>query len=588
MQRGPGGIALVLAVFGSACSMLVSFDDLRFDGPSQNGPPALVYVSVTTGDDANDGRSPSTPKKSVTEALKVAKSVGGLVEVRVCEGSYGEPSLRIDFDVVLSGGYDCAAFAPSMRNTVLENTDGPGGPRATVDLIGSSVTGATVVEGFVIRGAAAGEGDSIAVRVSNGAAPKLRENVIEGGAGSGTQDAGSIGVLVDNAAAEIDHNTIDGGVGVGNGTNAGSIGIYAIDSEVFAHDNNPIEGGAGSNVGENHFSVGVFCKSATLTFEANTIDGGTGVGTGDPSTPSTVGIVADSCELDSTRDTIGGGSSPTQPGGAYGVFAGKQGARVHIRQGRIHVVQGDGMHSIAAAHAIGVLTGNELELTNNMIMSVVNAGTGIVTGITGVIVLGIPQPVIRHNTIFVDCAQGGCDAHAVRIHLASAGAIIEDNLLFGRGQDAGHAVNGVYADDEGSVASLKGNAVFGLAGAYMNAMNGWTYFGSAEMQASFVSGTASDNKELMDDCSAAPSSCVLEPGCYNPPGCADRIFAGWSADDLGQSGLILDGWKLRDDPPCALAESGHDDTSSVPVDHYDETRTSAPSVGAHEYNGACH
>ena len=73
MRRAPSGIALALVLLGSACSVLVDFDDLSFSDPQTSGvggnggttsvggsPPAfVVYVSETTGNDANDGLSPS-------------------------------------------------------------------------------------------------------------------------------------------------------------------------------------------------------------------------------------------------------------------------------------------------------------------------------------------------------------------------------------------------------------------------------------------------------------------------------------------------------------------------------------------------
>ncbi|HZO11861.1 MAG TPA: hypothetical protein VFB62_01330 [Polyangiaceae bacterium] len=573
MRRAPSGIALALVLLGSACSVLVDFDDLSFSDPQTSGvggnggttsvggsPPAfVVYVSETTGNDANDGLSPSTPKKSLAAGLGVAHELDGVGDVRVCEGTYASPTVHVDFDVALRGGYDCVRFEPGERDTIVVNDDAPGRERVTLALTGPAVTGATRVEGFILRGAGAGQGDTIAVRVSDLAAPQLSKNRIQGGEGSAMVRAGSIGMFVEgDAAPTILANQIFGGTGVGAG------GL--------------------------HFSVGVWCYSATLELQGNIIDGGLGTGSGDANVASTVGVRADACQVESTRNTISGGSSPHSQGGSRGVFI-NLGGNTSIQQDRIYALDGDTTVSIRNVFAIEVSGGSSVDVTNSMLMAEVAAidmdlGPDNPT-VAGASISGVASPVLRHNTIFAHCAAGRCFGCTICTDDASQGVTIEDNLLFSLGWDSLRPVQGIVLSETSAISSVRGNAVFGVGDVFvMQGYNAWAYFSDAEADAAVSN--VSDNKELKTECLMKPS-CVPREFCDDPGvgGCVEQVFVAWSGADDGLSTLQDLGWKLASMAPCALAESAHDTAPQVTVDHYGAPRTPAPSAGAHEYNELC-
>src|SRR5688572_30159619 len=72
-----------------------------------DGDAALAVFVAPTGDDSNPG-SQELPKKTIFEALAEAERVGRAF-VFVSAGSYVEPTLVIDGDVSIVGGYDVTA-----------------------------------------------------------------------------------------------------------------------------------------------------------------------------------------------------------------------------------------------------------------------------------------------------------------------------------------------------------------------------------------------------------------------------------------------------------------------------------------------
>jgi hypothetical protein len=573
MRCAVGGTALGLVLLGSACSMLVDFGDLAFDGlPGEGGgggtagqggmPPAFaVYVSPA-GDDRNDGRLPSTPKRTVAAGLEVARGLGGVGEVRVCEGLYPSPTVLIDFDVVLRGGYDCASFEPGQLETRFENNDLTAMELVTLEISGRGVTEATVVEGLHILGAATGASDSMAVRVSDGAAPELRHNQIDGGGGTAKTRAGSIGVRVQNAVAVLRENEIHGG----HGTAPGAL----------------------------HFSVGAWCFQGGLTLEANTIDGGLGTGVGAPSAAATVGVRADVCDLESRRNTISGGTSLAAPGGVRGLFI-NLGQTTSIQQDRIYAVAGDGSAAIAKVYAVEMNDGGPIEIVNSMLMAKVSsldvADPPIGDPRVGGAILNlVALPVLRHNTILAHCASGYCFTCAVCTDDIGGGVTIEDNLLFGMGWDPmRQPTTGILLSETSPISSVRGNAAFGIADVFVRQLLGaWAYFSDAEADANPLLDNVEGNRELKSDCQGKPS-CVPSAGCDGlPSGCVATIFEGFAIADHGLATLHATGWKLAPNPPCALSESAYENTiAEVPVDHYGTPRTAAPSAGAHEYEDAC-
>ena len=73
-----------------------------------------VYVSQKSGNDANDGFNRSTPVKTLTKAIEIAKSKGNIV---IMDGAFNESGFVIDYNLNVIGE-DNVRFTGSMANTI--------------------------------------------------------------------------------------------------------------------------------------------------------------------------------------------------------------------------------------------------------------------------------------------------------------------------------------------------------------------------------------------------------------------------------------------------------------------------------------
>ena len=286
------------------------------------------YVSDSAGNIANDGLSPATAKKTISAAITAA-AASTPANVLVAEGAYsvtsGSTHIVMQEGISLYGGHYAGFTArdPAAHATTITDASASGGtlaaPNRAVEA-GSTITAATVIDGFTLTG---GGGDvSSAVFVTNGGAPTVTGNIINGGSG------GNISVGIHNSSlslSAIQSNTINGGSGgvdsygifndssspaiSGNTINAGSGGInsYGIrNGAAFASiQNNTIDGGGG---GTN--SYGIYNDNSSLTVRNNTILGGSG-GT------SSRGIFNTSSSPTLQNNAIDGGSGTNF---SYGIF----------------------------------------------------------------------------------------------------------------------------------------------------------------------------------------------------------------------------------------------------------------------------
>ncbi len=215
------------------------------DASSEASPPAptIVYVSDVSGDNANDGLSPTHPKKTIAGGIVAATALTG-GEVHVCKGVYAESALNLSTAVSLKGGYDCVQWTRTagygyptfdmVNQTTIQN--GNYAAQAATLQVSSSVPSSVVVDGFTIQGAPSGAatGLTVGMAIQDMAAPVVSNNDLTGGAGAQTSTAamatpGSIGLSVSGSASpEVTLDRISGGTGSGttsvNG-NYGSAGV---------------------------------------------------------------------------------------------------------------------------------------------------------------------------------------------------------------------------------------------------------------------------------------------------------------------------------------------------------------------------
>ena len=139
---------------------------------------------------------------------------------------------------------------------------------------GTGVNSSTPSTGNYPQGSVAIEIDNATLTAAAGTA--VENNIINGGTGKAPSGfgAGSVGILLQggNAAIDILHNVIDGGVGNGGNQNAGGI---VIQSGTVKIDGNRINAGKNGATRSNFFSsIGVRCSGGTVTIVNNMIHGG--------------------------------------------------------------------------------------------------------------------------------------------------------------------------------------------------------------------------------------------------------------------------------------------------------------------------
>ncbi len=85
------------------------------DGELNNG----IFVSSTTGDDANDGTK-DHPKKTITGATGAMASLGSKRDIYVAKGTYAGPlELNLSSNMAVAGGYDPATWQRSTNNLTI-------------------------------------------------------------------------------------------------------------------------------------------------------------------------------------------------------------------------------------------------------------------------------------------------------------------------------------------------------------------------------------------------------------------------------------------------------------------------------------
>jgi hypothetical protein len=580
-----------------------------------------LYVSPQ-GDDAQTGCAPSTAKKTIGAALRLANQAPGSATVLVCHGSYAEP--RLTSSVALRGGFDCNTWTRTthygypafdgVNESVIENADS-----ATPTI---TIAGTGTLEGFAV-GAPAAISCSVAVAASGNA--KISNNRIVGSGSDCPGDAGSIGLFLDgpSGSADVSQNRILGGSGhSGALATGGSVGLLSRGGATPHIHANEIYGGSGSaDAVSSAGSIAVLLAgSGRLTgagvsaLEDNYINGGSGSDQAGDAARAV--YLSGSVSVDIIGNAIEGGdpaSTITVP--THGIKAHRVGD-VRVLGNRIYGGTGYASRGIEAG------SNASTEIINNMIHS----GPGQPTSWPIGIWLDQDGGIIRFNTI-VSQEPTGIPEASMGILLTSTeankfpiGVIIENNIIAGSGGSttptafATFAVSADGCGAQGIIASFSNNLTlnatpFRYSTVVQQAVCQPKDFTSddaiaAELTSAcspttsgpcstFKGAKAGGNWSLQASCAAGDLGwCEPWSVCSNVDGCLASLFRPWDPTGDGVSTLLSSGggWRLGPNTPCHVARSSLD-LSALGVEYqydlYGTKRSAQPSMGAFEYDGTC-
>lgn len=264
----------------------------------------LYYVSHSAADDSGDGLTIATAKTSILAAINVATAPATVV---VNAGTYAVSGITLVEGVSLYGGYS-ADFTDRTANSSLVMSE-------TSNVLlgdGNSLSSATIVDGFTLRGPQALL--IPVVSMSNGAAPTIQNNTIQGTYGiynsfssptiigntieiNPNNNTSCLGIINFTSSPLIQNNSIEvaqtetacnSSIGISNrddskpqimnniihaGIAYDLVGIYNVDSSPLI-DGNTINGGMTNSTGT---TFGIVDERSSSVISNNHIDGGNGV-----------------------------------------------------------------------------------------------------------------------------------------------------------------------------------------------------------------------------------------------------------------------------------------------------------------------
>jgi len=567
------------------------------DGADGDGGPGnIIYVSNTQGDDANTGRDRAHPKKTIVSALKAATTG---FEIDVCAGTYGESQLILDADVRLKGSYDCTAWTRTngygfptfdgTNTTTITNGD-VGTQHATLAVVGSAVTHAALVDGFVIQGATTNSEVTYGVDVQASSSPVITNDVIGGGGGStGVGPFGSIGVRIGgSSSAELASCVVGGGTGTGA---VGSTGILLSSSGIPNVHDDVVSGGTGTTSGTmpSIGAVGVYVASSldsskplqTLLISASDKSpGASGSTAGVLIAGSSVNAGVVGCEI---QGGTGSGSSAI----SVGVDVETTGTVV-LAADRIF----GGQRTASPSQTFGVAVASAAGLTIEN--SEIHAGTvpaALNSYAVGVVIASTNAPQLLFDTIYT----GGAAGTAVSLGTGVTAARITDDILLG--SDSSLSTIGIGATScTGTLASIDHTGFANLSTVYTCGSPAVSVLDVGALMTSLPSMATKDVEvESTTLCSGA-TWCAKDNECPSPmvTPCMQSLFGTtWSGSDDGLGGLFFapaadggtmaGGWALQPAAPCPLTKGGAAVTG-ITQDIFGTTRsTSTPTMGAVEY-----
>jgi hypothetical protein len=219
----------------------------EFDGSSVEVAARIFYVKPD-GDDAGDGLTWATAKRTVTAAVNAANVAGG--EIWVAAGAYTE-RVQLEVFTYLYGGFSGTETSRDQRNWAMHPTllDGTGsaGP-AVVSAFG--MDGYSAVSGFIIQNGAGRQGGGVYAFGS----PFITDNLIRSNVvtvASGFTGNGA-GIYAEGGAPRIRNNILLGNRAVSRGSTNGLGGALYLQPSTGAIPvvaNNTIIGNTATNNG---------------------------------------------------------------------------------------------------------------------------------------------------------------------------------------------------------------------------------------------------------------------------------------------------------------------------------------------------
>jgi hypothetical protein len=253
-------------------------------GVASDAARNIIYVDGAGGDDARDGLSIATRRKTIAGAVSAATKIAN-AEIHVCRGVYQENDLKIATSLTLRGAYDCFMFDR------IAGFPGAGGPDANETRIIPSQTsteGSALqvdgsieleLEGFTIAGAEMSTNTTRAIRVGAGARVRLVNNRIVAASNKVTGDGvnAAVGLEVVNATVVAEKNQFVGGNSDAR-DGAGLVLVNLYDAGGSVVSDNVFDGGSPSGT-RGSILVNIGGSSSTVSadsvrVERNTLRGG--------------------------------------------------------------------------------------------------------------------------------------------------------------------------------------------------------------------------------------------------------------------------------------------------------------------------
>jgi hypothetical protein len=554
----------------------------------------IVYVSNTEGNDTNDGLSPSSPKQTIAAALVAAGKLGTGVKVHVCAGVYEEAALNVSSQVALLGAWSCSTWSRTTNygypgfdgvNATVIQSKNPLAQEATLAVTGS-VSSSTIIDGFVIQGAATSTATTSAIETSDTASPFISNDMINGGAGNGAvSTVGSIGIHVSgNSSPEIVSCSVSGGAG--SGVN-GSIGIEVFSGGSPSIHGNTITGGHGTTLSSTGSStIGLYAFNGAAPSGTVSVDHDSIVANDQPVAAVSMGV-----DIVGTMTATLSDCSISAGTGASGNMSISIAVRVDTSNTAVVQLEGDRIFGGARdGPTFGIVTqaGAPVKVTDSFI----HGGTSSSLA-TGIQLAETPGSTIAFDTIYSSDGVGV----AIQILPGATNTTISDDLLLGGyGHDGGVGLQGTCGTLIGAMDHV----------AFANLDSGLFFCqqdGSAPLtsvtQTVAVLGAKAANDLIVESttCQATgdASYCVNYPSCPSKTCLLSLFGSTWTSDD-GYSGLFpasstvtspTGGWVLASPIACALAH-GAAPIAGITTDAFGVTRNSTtPTIGAAEVTGVC-
>ena len=443
-----------------------------------------IYVRAIDGSDANSGLSPSAPlltiQKGITEGAAHSASAGRPMEVLVAAGTYttvsevgAEDRINLVEGVSLIGGFSATDWTvrdPTVYVTTIQDTD-LGAPVAITGPIvaPATMTRATVLDGFDLRGIAAGSTAARVIFIQDGGSPTIRNNVLTAGDAPSVNTAG---IYSGSSSALIENNTIHmvttgatdlDGIRIANsGTPTIAGNTININPGTVAAGAQGIEGAGNFTMTGNKINL-TGANSPNLAgiayyYFSGTISGNTITHTG-ASANLVYGII------------LIGGSSATMDnniivlGDSAGPLTGIENAKGSVTNNQITTGNTTGTGANLGISLVGLNSG--MEVTGNKITIGGSTASGNIYGITSSATTG--DLTIEGNAITLGDTVSGTESKAIVAGHPGWNIVIKGNKAI-----AGAATTdsvGIWVNGTASLV-LTGNIGVGTQGAAANSYGG--------------------------------------------------------------------------------------------------------------------